>query len=62
MVYQMTALVTKLPSEIRDFLAGAKDPAVLQYFTERRLRPLTIMPSDEDKIARFSPCFCILFH
>jgi hypothetical protein len=52
-VYQMTALVTKLPAEIKDILAGAKDPAVLQYFTERRLRPLTIMPTDEDKMERF---------
>ncbi|MFA7463023.1 MAG: hypothetical protein WCY59_07770 [Anaerovoracaceae bacterium] len=52
-VYQMTALVTKLPAEIRDFLAGANDHAVLQHFTERRLRPLTIMPTDEEKIERF---------
>ncbi len=42
-----------LPAEIRDFLAGANDHAVLQHFTERRLRPLTIMPSDEEKIERF---------
>ncbi len=43
----LTALVTKLPAEIKDILAGTKDPVVLQYFTERRLRPLTIMPIDE---------------
>ena len=42
-VYQLTSLVTRLPSEITDFLLKNDDPAVLRHFTERRLLPLTRM-------------------
>ena len=49
----MIALVTKLPGEIIDFLVSKNDPVYLGYFTERRLRPLTLMESDEEKMERF---------
>jgi len=53
-VYQLTSLVTKLPSRIKDFLAGTDDPAVLRFFTERRLRPLTMIPDGEMQMAQFA--------
>ena len=53
-VYQLTALVTKLPPRIKDFLASAEDPAVLRFFTERRLRPLTMIPDGEAQMAQFA--------
>ena len=53
-VYQLTSLVTNLPPEIRDFLAGAQDPAVLRFLAERRLRPLTMIPDGETQMAQFA--------
>jgi hypothetical protein len=53
-VYQLTALVTKLPPQIKDLLAGTDDPAVLRFFTERRLRPLTMIPDGETQMAQFA--------
>jgi len=53
-VYQLTSLVTKLPPQIKDFLAGTEDPAVLRFFTERRLRPLTMIPDGEAQMAQFA--------
>ncbi len=29
------------------------EPEVLKYFTERRLRPLTLLASDDDKLRKF---------
>ena len=52
-VYQLTALVTKLPPQIKDFLAGTEDPVLLRFFTERRLRPLTMIPDGEAQMAQF---------
>ena len=52
-VYQLTSLVTKLPPEIRDFQAGTEDPVLLRFFTERRLRPLTMIPDGEAQMAQF---------
>jgi hypothetical protein len=52
-VYQLTSLVTKLPPEIKDFLVSAEDPAVLRYFTERRLRPLTMLPDGDTQMTQF---------
>ena len=54
MGYQLTALVTKLPPRIKDFLASNEDPAVLRFFTERRLRPLTMIPDGEAQMAQFA--------
>ena len=52
-VSQMIALVKKLPRAIIDCLIDKAEPENLCYFTERRLRPLTLMESDEAKIGRF---------
>lgn len=49
----MIALVTILPKEIIDFLADKSDPQYLSYFTERKLRPLTLLESDEEKVEQF---------
>jgi transposase len=53
-VCQVTSLVTKLPPEIKDFLAGTKDPDILRFFTERRLRPLTMLSDPEAQMAQFA--------
>jgi hypothetical protein len=53
-VYQLTSLVTKLPPRIKDFLASTKDPALLRFFTERRLRPLTMISDEETQVALFA--------
>ncbi len=52
-VSQMIALVKKLPQEIIDYLTPKDDPEDPCHFTERKLRPLTLMESDEAKIERF---------
>ena len=53
-VYQLTSLVTKLPPRIKDFLAGTEDSAVLRFFTERRLRPLTMVSDGEAQMTQFA--------
>jgi len=50
---QLTSLVTRLPQQIKDFLVDNEDPAVLRHFTERRLRPLTGLATDQQKLDRF---------
>lgn len=52
-VSQMIALVKKLPQEILDHFLAENVDAKLKNITERRLRPLTLLESDEDKIKRF---------
>ena len=52
-VCQMVALCNKLPAPITDYLMNTDEPEVLKYFTERRLRPLTLLATDEDKILKF---------
>ncbi len=52
-VRQKAMLIKKLPRKILDFLAEQTDPKVLAYFTERRLRPLTMLKTDEEKMERF---------
>lgn len=52
-VFQLVSLVTKLPREITDFLVANKDPFVRAHFSERRLRPLTLLESDKDKVWQF---------
>ena len=53
-VYQLTSLVRKLPDEVTRFLLGTEDPTIQGYSTERRLRPLTMLGSDEEKVAGFA--------
>ena len=52
-IRQKVMLVKRLPKEILDFLAQQTDPKILAYFTERRLRPLTRLKTDEEKMERF---------
>lgn len=53
-VYQLTSLIAKLPAEITDYLLrNSGNPAVLRHFTERRLRPLTMLSSPKEQLTRF---------
>jgi hypothetical protein len=52
-VCQMIALCRRLPSAITDYLLDTDDPETLEFFTERRLRHLTLMATDDDMITRF---------
>ncbi len=52
-VCQLIALHKRLPSEITDFLMNVDESKILKHFTERRLRPLTLLASDDDKIIKF---------
>ena len=52
-VCQMIALCKRLPPEITEYLFNTDEPEILKHFTERRLRPLTLLESDEDKIKKF---------
>ena len=52
-VCQLIALYNRLPSGISDYLLTTNDPEILKYFTERRLRPLTLLKSDKDKFIKF---------
>ena len=36
-----------------NYLMNTDEPEALRHFTERRLRPLTLLASDEDKILKF---------
>ncbi|GAB6910168.1 hypothetical protein JCM12296A_60250 [Desulfosarcina cetonica] len=50
----MIALCKRLPKEITDYLLDIDDPETLKFFTERRLRPLTLIADDDEKINRFN--------
>jgi hypothetical protein len=52
-VCQMIALCKRLPAEITDYLINTEEPEILKQFTERKLRPLTLLESDDDKITKF---------
>ena len=52
-ICQMIAHCKQLPFEITEFLLNTREPEIPNYFTERRLRPLTLLVSDEDKIKKF---------
>ena len=52
-VSQMIALVKRLPMEVVDYFINNDGLINLNYFTERKLRPLTLMESDEAKIEKF---------
>ena len=49
----MVALVKKLPQEIIDYFINEDGTKNLINFTERKLRPLTLMESNESKVERF---------
>jgi hypothetical protein len=50
----MIALCKRLPAKITDFLMNTCDAEILNYFTERRLRPLTLMATDSEKVKNFN--------
>ncbi len=50
----MVALHNKLPAPITDYLMNTDEPEVLKYFIEMRLRPLTLLASDDDKLRKFN--------
>jgi len=52
-VWQLVSLVTRLPKEITDFLVANKDPYIRAHFSERRLRPLTLLEFNEEKVKQF---------
>lgn len=49
----MVAIYNRLPDPITDYLMNTGEPEVLKYFTERRLRPLTLLSSDDEKLRKF---------
>jgi len=52
-VSQMIALVKKLPKEILDYFYMENNSDEMKYLSERKLRPLTLIESDEEKIELF---------
>ena len=52
-VCQMLALLKKLPRVILDEFLDAADQGAMAHITERSLRPLTRMDSDEAKVSKF---------
>ncbi len=52
-VSQMIAIVKKLPQEITNYFMSNNESLDLSYFTERKLRPLTLLKSDKTKIEMF---------
>lgn len=52
-ICQMVALHNRLPAPITDYLLNVDEPEILKHFTERRLRPLTLLASDDDKLRKF---------
>jgi hypothetical protein len=51
MVAYHIALLVRLPADFVDWLRGCEDPTVLRHFTERRLRPLTRVRSQDEQVA-----------
>ena len=52
-ICQLVFLHNRLPAPITDYLMNNDEPEVLKYFTERKLRPLTLLTSDDDKLRKF---------
>jgi transcriptional regulator with XRE-family HTH domain len=45
--------VLKLAPEIQDYLKSLDEPFQIQYFTEKRLRPITKIKDDQEQIRKF---------
>jgi len=45
--------LSKKEFRITDYRMNTDEPEVLKYFTERKLRPLTLLASDDDKLRKF---------
>ena len=52
-VCQMVALYNRLPARITDYLMNTDESEILKNFTERRLRPLTLLASEDEKLKKF---------
>jgi hypothetical protein len=52
-ICQIVALHKRLPAPITDYLMNNDEPEVLKYFIERKLRPLTLLASDDEKLRKF---------
>jgi hypothetical protein len=52
-ICQMVALHNRPPAPITDYLMNVDEPEILKHFTERKLRPLTLLASDDDKLRKF---------
>ncbi|MBN2029816.1 hypothetical protein JW824_06170 [bacterium] len=52
-ICQMIVLAKKLPNEISDLFIDSKNSDKLRHITERKLRPLTLMKSNSEKIEAF---------
>jgi len=50
----MLALCNRLPEQITNYLLNSDEPEILKLFNERRLRPLMLMASVDEKINRFN--------
>ena len=59
-ITQMINLVNKLPKKVVDFVSKIKDPELLVYFTERRLRPLTQINNFDDINSNFKAMIAII--
>ena len=53
-VCQMVSLIKKLPQEITDYFLDESNSKSFESITERRLRPITLLASDKDKIKKFN--------
>ena len=52
-VSQMMSLIKKLPQEILEYFYMENNSNEVKYYTERKLRPLTLMDSDKEKVEKF---------
>ncbi len=52
-ICQMIALAKNLPDEITGLFSDSRYSEKLQHITERKLRPLTLMKSNSEKIEAF---------
>ena len=52
-ISQLLSIFNKLPNEVLDVLLDGNE-MLLQHFNERRLRPLTRLGSDDEKIKTFN--------
>ena len=53
-VGHMVTLFNRLSARITNYLMNTDEPEILKHFTEKRLRPLTLMETDDDKIRKFA--------
>ncbi len=52
MVSYHLSLLRRLPPDFVEWLEGNEDPAVLSFFTERRLRPVCRIANTDEQVKR----------